>query len=35
MLYRIEDFYVMFIFNWSNEFEKFETSIGEELYYGI
>lgn len=25
----------MFVFNYSTEFEKFETSIGKELYYGI
>ena len=35
MLYKIEDFYVMFVFNYSTEFEKFEASIGKELYYGV
>ena len=34
-LYKIEDFYVMFIFDWSKEFERYEPKIGKELYYGV
>lgn len=34
-LYKIEDYYVMFIIEWDKNFEKYIYSIGKELYYGI
>lgn len=35
VLYKIEDYYVMFIFTYDDAFERFIYSIGTELYYGI
>lgn len=34
-LYKIENYFVLFIFSWDEQFEKFTNDLGYELYYGI
>lgn len=35
LLYKINDYFVMFIIKWDDSFEKYIYDIGEELYFGI
>lgn len=35
LLYNIENYYVMFVFLWDTQFEKYIYEIGKELYFGI
>ena len=35
LLYNIESYYVMFVFLWDTQFEKYIYEIGKELYFGI
>jgi hypothetical protein len=35
LLYEVEKYFVMFVFTWSYEFERYELTYSKEIYFGI